>query len=159
VGWFSENRWRNGSADAIHEINLSAEHLKDDDVGDTILHELAHAENKRLGIHDCSGASRQMHNKHFKRMAERLGLHVKRDKRVGYGVTELGQTAAAFLDRIVFKHQLFAVVRLPGVSRSKPGSRLVKLECPGCDYVIRTTQRWINEGLPTCHCGKGFAVA
>ena len=40
----------------------------------------------------------------------------------------------------------------------KVGSRLVKLECPGCGYVLRSTRRWISEGTPWCVCGARFEV-
>lgn len=147
-GWFSPNRWQNGTKEAIHEINLCAETLKEDDIGDTLLHELAHAENKKRGIHDCSES--QSHNKHFRLMAETLGLRVEdRDERVGFGITHLGPRAEAFLKKLSFKRQLFVIARLPGSKEAKPGSRLVKLECD-CGYTVRTTQHWIDVGLPKC---------
>lgn len=30
------------------------------------------------------------------------------------------------------------------------------VECPECGYTVRTTARWIAEGLPTCPCGAGM---
>ena len=39
----------------------------------------------------------------------------------------------------------------------KQTTRLVKLECPGCGYIIRTTRTWIDDaGVPTCPCGSKF---
>lgn len=35
----------------------------------------------------------------------------------------------------------------------KQTTRLLKVECPECGYVIRVTQKWIETGLPTCPCG------
>jgi hypothetical protein len=40
----------------------------------------------------------------------------------------------------------------------KVGSRLVKLECPGCGYVLRATRVWIATGVPVCVCGARFEV-
>ena len=35
----------------------------------------------------------------------------------------------------------------------------IKAECPECGYIIRVTQKWIDDaGLPTCPCGEKFEV-
>jgi hypothetical protein len=44
----------------------------------------------------------------------------------------------------------------PRSNERKQSTRLLKLECPGCGYVIRTTQKWIEVGMPTCCCGEEF---
>lgn len=154
IGWFAAESWKNGNPDsaAIHEINLSAEYLSSHNMGETLLHELAHAENKTNGIKDCSAA--QMHNKKFKVMAEKLGLLVKpRDKRYGYGFTDLDTAGAEFLKAIDFKAELFAVSRLGRMAKSTQTTRLIKLACPACGYTVRTTQKWLDVGLPVCPCG------
>ena len=84
-GWFAPKRWQDDKKEIVHEINLSAEYLncKERDMADTLLHELAHAENEFLGIKDVSG--NQMHNKKFKAMAEKIGMTVgPRDKSHGF---------------------------------------------------------------------------
>lgn len=35
----------------------------------------------------------------------------------------------------------------------KQTTRMVKIQCPSCGYLARTTSRWIAYGLPTCVCG------
>ncbi len=53
------------------------------------------------------------------------------------------------------------------ISRSLPGShlpkkqttRMIKLQCQNCGYVVRTSRRWIEVGLPVCHCGDRFAIS
>lgn len=160
-GWFAPNYWSKGDpicngtkARLVHEINLSAEYLRACDVGELLIHELAHAENNVLGIKDCSGG--RMHNKKFKTMAERLGLEVKpRDKSVGYGYTDLAQPAEKFLSKIAFKRDVFDAARVGGSGKKKGsvGSRLLKCECGECGYVVRTTQKWIDDsGAPLCPC-------
>jgi len=160
VGWFWSGRWKNGTdktAKSVNEINMSAEYLVTGDMGELMLHELAHAENNTCGIKDCSG---RVHNKHFKSMAERLGLEVKpRDKSVGYGYTDLAQGGKDFLKKIAFKRELFTSFRIEGTGKSASGGRLLKCECPGCGYVIRTTQKWIDVGFPTCVCGEEMGAA
>lgn len=45
-----------------------------------------------------------------------------------------------------------------GKSQGKgSGSRLRKLTCPDCKYIIRTTAKWIKTGVPTCCCGGTFS--
>jgi hypothetical protein len=43
--------------------------------------------------------------------------------------------------------------------RKKQGTRLLKVICGACGYTIRTTQQWIDTGLPTCVCGSEMEVA
>lgn len=174
LGWYWHGRWSNGKPAVtqdeegncrgvaramLHEINLCAEHLKSHDMGGTLIHGLAHAENDFLNIQDCSG---RRHNKKFKSMAERLGLKVEAGKSVGYGYTDLDEGAKSFLCKINFDRRPFQMSRLgEGDAKKKkgPGSRLVKVECPDCGYVVRTTQKWIDNGLPTCACGQEMEVA
>ena len=40
----------------------------------------------------------------------------------------------------------------------KQSTRLLKLTCPECGYVIRTTRKWLETGLPTCCCGELFVA-
>lgn len=160
VGWFWAERWADKTQDAkdrLNEINMSAEHLVSHNMGELLLHELAHAENHTKGIKDCSGRA---HNKHFKTMAEHLGLEVKpRDKSVGFGYTDLAEPAKTFLKKIDFKEKLFTTHRVTGLGKKgSVGSRLLKCECQ-CGYVVRVTQKWIDVGLPTCPCGEEMEVA
>jgi hypothetical protein len=37
--------------------------------------------------------------------------------------------------------------------RKKQGTRMLKVVCPECGYTVRTTQQWIDTGLPRCVCG------
>lgn len=151
VGWFAPMRWKKDKT-TVHEINLSAECLQSHNMGELIIHELAHAENNVLEIKDCASNGR-LHNKHFKSMAERLGLEVKpRDKSVGYGYTDLAQGAKDFLAKIKFDAKVFNAYRGAGLRKgAKPGSRLIKCECAECGYVCRTTKKWLDEvGEPHC---------
>lgn len=40
----------------------------------------------------------------------------------------------------------------------KQSTRMLKCECPGCGYIIRTTAKWADAGMPTCHCGEEFVA-
>lgn len=152
VGWFGPDRWDHDH----HEINLSAEHLRTDDMGELLLHELAHAENNALGVKDCSG--NQVHNGRFKDMAERLGLVFEdgRNKQYGWAFTSLGAGGREFLKEIEFDKKVFTLSRIGAEESEKkkgPGSRMHKCECPDCGYIVRTSRKWIEVGVPTCPCG------
>lgn len=166
VGWFWAERWsekkagaaKSGKGAAFHEINISAECITTHHMGELMLHELAHAENNAKDIKDCSN---RVHNKHFKTMAETLGLEVKpRDKSVGYGYTDLGPGAKDFLAKIKFDQELFTKARVNAASKTAgAGSRMLKVECPACEYVARITRKWLDIGVPTCPCGKKMEEA
>jgi len=45
-------------------------------------------------------------------------------------------------------------------NRDGPWStRMIKLTCPACGYLVRTTRRWLAAGPPTCPCGTPMDVA
>lgn len=168
LGWFWCNRWK-GRHDAdtlkgeakevLHEINLSAEHLHEHNMGETLIHELAHAENHHCDIADTDKTGRR-HNKKFKAMAEKLGLEVEKSGSLGWAFTKLTPVSEKFLADIKFDRSLFELSRItPGTKGTKPGSRLLKCECPDCGYVVRTTQKWLDIGTPTCACGTEMEAA
>lgn len=35
----------------------------------------------------------------------------------------------------------------------KQGTRMLRVVCPDCGYLVRTTRQWLAIGLPTCPCG------
>jgi hypothetical protein len=41
----------------------------------------------------------------------------------------------------------------------KQSTRLIKALCPECGYTIRTTAKWIENGLPTCPCGTEMELS
>lgn len=148
LGWHWRDKWLDGSAGNLAEINLSAEHLSASDVAEVLLHELAHAENAATGVKDCSGA---VHNKRFKKMAERVGLLVKgRTRDLGFGVTERGPMASDFVRKIKFKHKLFRLDRTPP---RRPGSRLRLWEC-ACPEPVKARVA-SDDFQATCNrCGS-----
>lgn len=36
--------------------------------------------------------------------------------------------------------------------RKKQSTRLLKASCKACGYTIRTTQKWVALGIPSCYC-------
>lgn len=152
LGWFWSSRWAKGEV-VSHEINLSAEHLNEHNMGETLIHELAHAENHHNEIRDCDKTGRR-HNKKFKTQAEALGLIVEKAGSLGWASTKLGTAAQLFLEDIAFDRSLFELFRAGAESKEgKAGTRMLKCECPDCGYVVRTTAKWLAIGCPTCPCG------
>lgn len=46
---------------------------------------------------------------------------------------------------------------VPLMEVKKQGTRMLKLEADCCGYIVRTTQKWIEIGLPSCPCGNEMA--
>ncbi|MCL2732308.1 MAG: hypothetical protein FWE15_20080 [Actinomycetia bacterium] len=42
---------------------------------------------------------------------------------------------------------------------SKQGTRMIKLVAPDCGYTVRTTRKWLAEGVPSCPHGVQMDVA
>ena len=40
----------------------------------------------------------------------------------------------------------------------KQTTRMLKLEAECCGYIARTTQKWIDLGVPSCPCGNEMAI-
>lgn len=45
---------------------------------------------------------------------------------------------------------------VPLMEVKKQGTRMLKLEADCCGYIVRTTKKWIEVGLPSCPCGNEF---
>lgn len=142
IGWC----WhREASGDGVNEIQISPELAEPVKVLSTLLHEMIHASD--------NGDSK--HRGYFRSTAIALGL--------------TGQMTATIAgDELQVKLELLAAelgqyphAVLSPISRSvgKQGTRMLKIECPDDGYTARTTQKWLDIGLPTCPCGSEMALA
>lgn len=43
---------------------------------------------------------------------------------------------------------------VPVMAEKKQGTRMLKLEADCCGYIVRTTQKWLDIGVPSCPCGN-----
>lgn len=134
------------SGDDTFEIFINPNQDESMRVVDILIHELIHA---AVGLE--AG-----HKGPFKRLAHMLGLEGKMTATV----------AGDILKERIEKEIITAIGRYPHAILSaasnapkKQSTRLIKAECNTCGYVIRTTRKWAELGLPTCRCGGEFEEA
>lgn len=46
----------------------------------------------------------------------------------------------------------------PSVQVKTQTTRMLKVICLSCGYTVRTTQKWLDMGTPTCVCGDEMAL-
>ena len=123
-----------------HEIFISPKLAQPLRVADVLVHELVHV---AVGI-DAG------HRGAFAACARKIGLAGKLTS------THAGPDLVALLTPIL--EQLGPYPHAPlnesGSPVKRQGTRMLKIECPGCGYTARTTAKWLEVGLPTCPCGE-----
>lgn len=132
------------SADETHEVFISPELADPARVLDVLAHELVHA-----ALPPGTG-----HNKVFTRLARAIGLDGKPTATVAGELFTAWATEP--LKRLGdYPHAQLTPGAGGGSGPKKQGTRMLKLACPGCGMVIRTTRKWIEEvGPPFCsHMG------
>lgn len=118
----------------VHETPLTAI--------ETLAHELVHA---------CGHSG---HRGGFARLAAKVGM-VAPFKQAPAG-PDLKERLHAVAEGLgPFDHGRIT----PGAGRVAQGTRMLKVACPDCGYVVRTTQKWLDIGLPTCVCGTEMELA
>jgi hypothetical protein len=114
IAWFAPNRWDNGEAEKISEINICAEHLHGDRyaIANALLHEIVHFANWLDGIKDCSGG--QYHNRRFRDRCARIGLKCENlGKQYGWARTSLSGVLMALVDDLGVDESAFGLFRRP----------------------------------------------
>lgn len=154
---------RRASSDGINHIFISPESGDTTEVLETLLHELIHAAD------DCVSG----HKGAFAEAATRLGFmgpmtatpaSVELAADLMCLAEVLGNyphgvltPAPAKVPASIGSDPLGVAIGFPGGKlHSGPatqGTRMLKLECPCCGYVVRTTAKWIAVGLPSCPSG------
>ena len=130
--------------DGIAQIFMSPVRGKDStvDVLGTLLHEMVHA------VDDCENA----HNKGFIAIARPLGFAAKwtsssnRTEELTERLTGLAERLGEFPSAAI----------VGGKAADTPKTqttRMLKLEAACCGYTVRTTKKWIEQGMPSCPCG------
>jgi len=101
-------------------------------------------------IHACG------HNGHrgqFRVLAKALGLEGKMT------ATEVGEDLAKRLEDIIAPLGEYPHSKLTPLAKKTQGTRMIKLLCPTCGWLARTSRKWIDLGLPTCACGTKMEEA
>jgi hypothetical protein len=139
------------AADGVPQIFISPIRGEEEtvDVLGTLLHEMIHA------IDDCQDG----HRKNFARIAKAVGF-VPKLTQSGNRSDDLNATLKDVADRVgPFPH---ATLMQGGRGSDTPKTqttRMLKVECPVDGYTLRTTQKWLDFGLPTCPCGEEMVTA
>jgi hypothetical protein len=163
LGHLAPDRWQPvDQPDAfIHELLIAGEGLTlgADDVFTTELHEAVHALAVARRIADTSRDGRY-HNRHFKTLAEELGLAVTRDSTQGWSETVLpAHTRARYADAVDAIAAAITAHRLPEPAASGRNLAAALCRC-AVPRRIRVAPRTLAAGAITCElCGHRFAVA
>jgi hypothetical protein len=140
---------RDSASDGLNQIFVSPR-LGDVMALATLVHELVHA------VQDCQTG----HGPEYARLAKAVGLEPgPRGFRSTLPGPELVLAIQSILsDMPKYPH---AQIKPPEAAEKKQATRMLKVTCTDreCGYVVRTTQKWVDVGLPTCHCGSDMALA
>jgi len=152
-GHYEPHTWVTG-AQARPEIMISGEGLARGarSVLGTLLHEAAHALAAARHIKDTSRQGRY-HNKHYKTLAEELGITVEFDTTIGWSATTVPDpTAAAYAAQLAALDEAMTLWRLDepaATSTPRRSSNLLAATCP-CGRRIRAAASTLAEAPITC---------
>lgn len=103
----------------------------------TLVHELIHA------VHPTA-----KHQGDFIKTAKAVGLTPK------WTATSAGEELTAALTAIGDELGPYPHSKItPIVQEKVQTTRMLKVVCPNCEYVVRTTQKWLDKGNPSCPDG------
>lgn len=147
-GHYTLNKmWSDGNED-YHEINLGAETLNRsiEQVIATLVHEMTHGYNDLMGIKDTS-RSGTYHCRRFKEQAEKRGLIIEYDPRIGWSVTTPAPDLIAFVQEQGWNN--IDLSRVPLSKATKKPSNVRKYICPSCRCSVRATKE-VNIACLDC---------
>lgn len=128
-----------------HEINLGAESLNRPIANTiaTLLHEMVHFYCNVNGIQDTSRGG-TYHNKRFKEEAEKRGLCIEYNERIGWSITQPSKELRSFCTKQHWRNKL-TICRAGGVGpdkepKKKKPSSTRKYICPCCGMSVRATK-------------------
>jgi DnaJ domain len=141
------------------EVMISGEGLRRTpaEVLATLLHEAAHALAHARGIKDTSRQGRY-HNKHFKTLAEQLGLTVEHDNRSGWSPSRItdatGYAYQAQLTALAQAMTLWRHGETTAATTPRRNTNLIAAACP-CGRSIRVAASTLAEAPITCTACDG----
>lgn len=132
-GWCTTQKIWKSSEEEYYEINICAEHLNRpfNEVCATLIHEMVHLHNIGNGIQDTS-ANGRYHNKKFKETAEKHGLIIEKDSRLGWTITKLHEDTTKWIEENI-KYKGFDLARAKKEKKaSGKKSKYNYYMCPCC---------------------------
>lgn len=137
--------WMSKAAAGVNHIFISPTLPSPVTVLPALLHELIHAAD------DCASS----HKGDFRKAWKALGFEGKPTECTPS--KDLAKTLAAVAKTLgPYPHTVLS----PGEGEKKQTTRMLKVECSGCECVIRMTRKWLDEvGAPTCACGSPMEEA
>jgi len=149
-GAFGKNRrtigqcWDSSvSSDSTIEIMISPTIDNTLEVVGVLLHEMVHA----------VVGNKHGHKKPFKDCAIAVGLTGKMT-----ATTNTSELDDFINNNIIESIGSYPHAKIDYSQQKKQTTRMIKATCVDCDYVIRTSQKWVALGLPVCCCGGEFKV-
>lgn len=142
------------SAGGIPQIFIWPAEVKVTNILSYLLHELIHASD------DCDSG----HKGHFARVHKAVGF--VSPPTLSNTTPELEAKLEAIRDALPpYPHK---PINLKSSAEKKQTTRMIKIECKAANchvrdgesnYSVRTTQKWIDEGLPSCPCGEEMELS
>jgi len=129
--------------DGVAQVFISPTQVYAPRILDVLLHEMGHA---ILG-------SDVGHKKEFKRFMDDVGLEGKATATVA---SDKLSEKLVMMSKMLGDYPHSKLTARAGMK--KQSTRLLKVECECCGYVVRTTQKWIDTGLPSCPQGIEMEV-
>lgn len=130
-----------------HELNMTAQQLNrplcatdKDSICSTLIHEMCHQYAQVNNMQDTSRAG-NYHNKLFKQIAEKHGLHVECVATIGWSHTTLTDDTAAIIAEFVKDNPDTVIYRIPVFKgQCVKTSSTRKYICPVCGQSVRATK-------------------
>lgn len=143
-GWWSVGKvWKENAEDeGEHELNMTAQQLNRpiNEIAATLIHEMCHQYAQTNNMQDTSRAG-NYHNKLFKQIAEKHGLHVECVATIGWSHTTLTDDTAAIIAEFVKDNPDSVIYRMPVFKgQSVKTSSTRKYICPVCGQSVRATK-------------------
>jgi len=146
--------WADKAKKGYHEINLGAESLSRPIASTiaTLVHEMVHYYCQANSIQDTSRGG-TYHNKRFKDEAEKRGLLIDYDAKIGYSITQPAPELKSFCAAQKWRNKI-TICRVSEIGGKEPKpkkpSSTRKYSCPECGASVRATK---DVNIACLDCG------
>lgn len=119
------------------------------DVIDTLIHEICHVIANRMN-YEKKNKQRQGHGKIFQKLCKAVGLEIIRNEKGRIISTIAGPVLLEKIKKWIKIHGECPHSIIDLTKLKKQGVRMIKCECPSCEYILRTSMTNIKKGIPLC---------